>query len=375
MSIGISDEHVELAASLRKWAAGVGGLDAVRASEQDPDADFADVWAAVGEMGLATIGLPEAAGGGGGSVLDVAVALEACAHALVPGPLLGTTVAAALLGESEVARDLAAGAVVGLVLDGLVWDAPSATHLLLPDDAAEWFVVPRGAVELTTSVGPDLTRRFGTLTAVGDTVTGAERVPVPGLTTALVRRTAITLAAAEAAGIARWSLETAVDHAGVREQFGAKIGSFQAIKHLCAKMLETAESVTAAAWDVASVAFGDDDQWAWAADVAGTIALDGAVANAQACIQVLGGIGFTFEHDAHFYLRRATMLRSLLGPTDSFAAALVDLAESGVRRKVAVDLEGRDESVREEVRTVVAGIVAADDRRAALVETGYLTPH
>ena len=78
-------------------------------------------------------------------------------------------------------------------------------------------------------------------------------------------------------------------------------------------MLETAEAVTAAAWDVASVAFADDEQWAYAADVAGAVALDGAVRNAQACIQVLGGIGFTFEHDAHFYLRRATGLRSLLG--------------------------------------------------------------
>ena len=66
-----------------------------------------------------------------------------------------------------------------------------------------------------------------------------------------MRRTAVTLAAAEAAGVARWCLETAVDYAKVREQFGQKIGAFQAIKHLCAEMLETAEAVTAAAWDVA----------------------------------------------------------------------------------------------------------------------------
>ena len=124
MSIGISDDHVELAASLRKWAAGVRGLDAVRAAEDDPAATFEEIWAAVGEMGLATIGLPESAGGGGGSVLDVAVALEACAHELVPGPLLGPAVAAALLGESSLAGELAGGAVVGLVLGDVVWDAP-----------------------------------------------------------------------------------------------------------------------------------------------------------------------------------------------------------------------------------------------------------
>ena len=377
MSIGISDEHVELATSLRKWAAGVRGSDAVRAAEQDPGARFDEVWAAAREQGLPTIGLPESAGGGGGSVLDVAVALEACAYGLVPGPLLGSAVAVALLGESAVAGELGEGAVVGLVLDGLVWDAPSATHLLLAD-GPDWYVVPRENVTLVAALGPDLTRRFGALVDAS----ADRRVPAPGLTTALVRHTAVTLAAAEASGIARWCLETAVDYAGVREQFGAKIGSFQAIKHLCAEMLETAESVTAVAWDVASVARtgsagADDDQWAWAADVAGAVALDGAVANAQACIQVLGGIGFTFEHDAHFYLRRAIMLRSLLGPTDSFAATLVDLAETGVRRKVQVDLDGRDDAVRDDVRRRVTEIAVRPEpeQRAALVESGYLTPH
>ena len=101
MSIGISDEHVELAKSLRQWAAGSGGIEATRAAESDADATFADVWKQAVEMGVATIGLPEAAGGGGGSVLDAAVALEACAHELVPGPLLGVAVASSLLGETD----------------------------------------------------------------------------------------------------------------------------------------------------------------------------------------------------------------------------------------------------------------------------------
>ncbi len=79
MSIGITDEHVELAASLRKWAAALGGVGSARAVEADPDARFADCWSAAGEMGVPTIGLPEAVGGGGGTPVDVAVALEACA--------------------------------------------------------------------------------------------------------------------------------------------------------------------------------------------------------------------------------------------------------------------------------------------------------
>ncbi|WP_145724630.1 acyl-CoA dehydrogenase family protein, partial [Nocardioides sp. J9] len=183
-----------------------------------------------------------------------------------------------------------------------------------------------------------------------------------------------------------WCLETAVDYAKVREQFGQKIGAFQAIKHLCAEMLETAESVTAAAWDAAAAAVpvdatvegsGSLEQWAFAVDVAQATCFDGAVEVAKGCIQVLGGIGFTWEHDAHLYLRRAISLRALVGSADAAAERLTAAAVAGVRRRVAVDLGGRDEAVRPEVRETVERIAALepDARRAALVDEGYLTPH
>lgn len=372
MSIGISDEHVELADSLRKWAASLDGPAAVRAAEAEPAATYAEVWSAVSEMGVATIGLPEAAGGGGGSTLDVAVALEACAHELVPGPLLGPAVAAALLGESAVATALGEGAVVAVAMSDVVWDVPSATHVLAEVDGG-WAVLPRSAVTLTPVGGIDLSRRFGSV-RVDD---ASAAIGVPGLDAERVRRTAVTLGAAEAAGVARWCLETAVDYAKVREQFGQKIGGFQAIKHLCAEMLETAESVTAAAWDVASVAFDDEEQWAFAADVAAVTCFEGALEVAKSCIQVLGGIGFTFEHDAHLYYRRAAALRGLLGPADDAAERLTARAVDGVRRELAVDLDGRDDAVRDDVRATAEriGSLPEGERRAALVETGYLTPH
>ena len=402
MSLGISGEHTELAASLRKWATSLGGPEIARAAESDAAAAFNEAWSAVGEMGVATIGLPESVGGGGGTVLDLAVALEACAHGLVPGPLLATAVASVVLPESAACSGaVAGGARVGLGLApsllvgerlagtvDVVWDAPGATHLLLggrdPSGSEQWFVVPADRVVCsggrpdsplsTRPVGLDLTRRFGSV-SVDVAVEDAE--PLSGLDEAMLRRAAVTLAAAEASGVARWCLDTAVEYAGVREQFGAKIGSFQAIKHLCAEMLETAEAVTAAAWDAASVARTDDEQWAFAADVAGAVAFDGAVRNAQACIQVLGGIGFTFEHDAHLYLRRAVALRNLLGSPDACAASLAERAIAGERRRVEVDLGGRDEGVRDDVRRRVAEIAAApmDQRRPALVDAGYLTPH
>ncbi|GAB2457532.1 acyl-CoA dehydrogenase [Nocardioides hungaricus] len=364
MSIGISDEHVELAASLRKWAADLGGRELARAAEQDADATFAGARAALVEMGVPAIGLLESAGGGGGTPLDVAVALEACAHELVPGPLLGPAVAAAVLGE------LPDNAIVGIALDDVLWDAPSVTHVLV--DADGWRLLPRDAVEISTATGLDLTRRHGRVR-----VTDASAGRAVDVTTELVRRTAVTFGAAEAAGVARWCLATAVEYAKVREQFGQKIGGFQAVKHLCAEMLETAEAVTAAAWDVASAAGGDDEQWAFAADVAAETAFDGAVAVAKGCLQVLGGIGFTFEHDAHLYLRRALALRALAGDSDAAAERLTAAAVGGARRRVELDLEGRDEAIRPGVRESVARIAALPDgeRRRGLVETGYLTPH
>lgn len=183
------------------------------------------------------------------------------------------------------------------------------------------------------------------------------------------------MAAAECAGIARWCLDTAVSYAKVREQFGAPIGSFQSIKHLCAQMLETTEAITAAAWDAANALDEDPIEAGFAAEVAAVTALDGAVSVAEDCIQILGGIGFTFEHDAHLFLRRAVALRALVPSGRAAAARVAELAKGGVRRQLRVDLEGRDASIRPGVRDTVASIAAAADQRVALVSTGYLTPH
>jgi alkylation response protein AidB-like acyl-CoA dehydrogenase len=332
MSIAITDDQVELAASLRKWAASLGAIEAVRAAEGDPAATFDEIWSAVEEMGVHAIGVPESAGGGGGSLLDQAVALEACAWALLPGGLLGAAIGGVLAGEPGRHG-------VQVHADGVTWDGGG-------------------------SLGIDLSARHATGAAGGGD--------------AATRRTAITLAAAEASGVARWCLETAVEYAGVREQFGAKIGSFQAIKHLCAEMLETCEAITAAAWDAASAGDGDDDeQWDFAVDVALATCFDGAVEVAKGCIQVLGGIGFTYEHDAHLYLRRALSLRALVGSSSEAAERLVAAAVSGVRRQVDVDLDGRDDAVRPEARATARGIAAlpADEQRRALAESGMLAPH
>jgi alkylation response protein AidB-like acyl-CoA dehydrogenase len=395
VAIGITDEHRELGKALGDWARDTGSIDVVRRAEEldapfAVDGELSKLWQSLVEMEIPAIAIPLHAGGGGGTMTDAAVALEACAQALVPGPLWGTvTAAAALRGSEAPSRLLGEGAAVAvapaptLSIDGdrlrgrldIVWDAGGATHVLSGAGgvAERWFLLPVADIDLRTSAGLDLSRRVGEadVDLPLDGLLEAE-----GVTAAEVRRFAVTFAAAEASGVARWCLDVAVDYARVREQFGKPIGSFQAVKHLCAEMLETCESVTAVAWDAAEACDrADDQQQEFATTVAAAVALEGAVSVAQTAIQVLGGIGFTFEHDIHLYFRRVLGLRALLGSGDGHAEALATLATSGVRRRVEVDLEGRDAEVRPRIRELVARVGGATDTRAELVDTGLLMPH
>ncbi len=377
MPIGISDEHSELAASVRKWAESQGSIAAIRSAETDPGA--LTPWGTLpAEMGLTAIALPESSGGGGGTLLDQAVAVEAAAYALVPGPFL-TTAAAGLMYDDD---DLRTGIAEGRITVGMgtsllaVLDAPNVTHVSVPQNSGH-LVVPVEQVQVRPGESVDLTRGVGEV-VVGDLMTEG----LPTYAKAGVPIELLVLAAAEASGLARWCLDTAVDYAKVREQFGKKIGAFQAVKHLCAEMLEISESVTAAAWDAAeavehAVQTGTSDQARFAAGVAATICFDGAVEVAKACIQVLGGIGFTYEHDAHLYLRRAIALRAFLGDTGAFAAELSACAGTGVRRSGDIDFGGQDEEFRESARTEAQriGALPLAGQRAALTDSGFLTPH
>jgi alkylation response protein AidB-like acyl-CoA dehydrogenase len=375
MPIGITDEHAELAASVRKWAESQGSIDAVRAAETDPSS-LASWGSRAAEMGLTAIALPEAVGGGGGTLLDQAVALEAAAYALVPGPLLTTTVAGLLYDDPELRAGIAEGRIsVGLGAGTrAVLDAPSATHVSVPAAAGDQrhVVLPADRVRIVPGPSVDLSHTVGEVLADDVATAGLPTMTASGTPLELV-----CLAAAEASGIARWCLDTAVEYAKVREQFGQKIGAFQAVKHLCAEMLETSESVTAAAWDAAVAAEDDSEQAMFAAEVATTMCFDGAVEVAKACIQVLGGIGFTFEHDAHLYLRRAIALRAFVGSSGESASTLCRRAQTGVRRTGQIDFAGQDAEFRSDARRGAERIAARpdDERRVALAESGYLAPH
>ncbi len=183
--------------------------------------------------------------------------------------------------------------------------------------------------------------------------------------------------AAEAAGLARWTLQTATEYAKVREQFGKPIGSFQAIKHMCAEMLLRSEQISVAAADAASaVANPDERQLSIAAAVAASTAIEAAKANAKDCIQVLGGIGITWEHDAHLYLRRAYGIAQFLGGLPRWLRRVAALTGEGVRRDLHIDLDSVAD-LQPEIASAVAEVAAlpADKQQAALAEAGLLAPH
>ncbi|MBV9450652.1 MAG: acyl-CoA/acyl-ACP dehydrogenase, partial [Streptosporangiaceae bacterium] len=305
MPIAMTPEQRALQDSLRDWAKRADTIAAARAwqdsARQDPTALMTDLAA------LGVFAIPRE-----GTVADLAAALEQLARALTPGPVLPAALAA-LLGQDAACVALAPGTLRtngALKISGetgpVLW-APG--HLLASTQDDAWFLLNQDQPGVTvTKLTPlDFSRELATIRL--DDVTPDKLLA--GLTTENVRDLAATLFAAEAAGVAAWCGATAADYAKTRHQFGRPIGSFQAVKHLCATMACRADRAAALAWDAARTTAGPGHPLAAAA--AAALALDDAVDNAKDCIQVLGGIGFTWEHDAHLYLRRALALRQLLG--------------------------------------------------------------
>jgi hypothetical protein len=380
--ISVTAEQRALADALRSWARRARPVDAARAMETEADG-WTSAWPELAALGVLALG----GGAGEGTIADLAVALEQCAAALVPGPLLSTVLVRLAAGDLPPAAALASGErTAGLVLDATevraadgvlrgvarpVLGATADGIVLLPAADGNWYLVDAAAegTKVLDLAAGDFSRPLGEVR-----LDGAAGTPIAGLSTARVRELAATLAAAEASGIAAWSLRTAVEYAKVREQFGKPIGSFQSIKHLCAEMLCRAEVAAAAAWDAAGTA-DDPEQHSVAAAVAAALALDAAVENAKDCIQVLGGVGYTWEHDAHIYLRRAMALRQWLGGSDRWRRRVAELTAGGARRVLHIELDVEDQRPGVRAQAEAIGAAPPGEQRGLLAECGYLAPH
>lgn len=411
--IGITEEHRALAHSVRGWLARAVPSGEVRKLLDAGGPAASGVrpahWDALAGQGLTGIHLPEEYGGGGGGLLDLAVVLEEAAHASLPGPFLATALVGAVVrraagpGTGDLIRGLASGdrtaalaltpgtltatpAPGGHRLDGTappVLSAEAADLLLLPaaaPDGERWFLVDAGAEGLTVrphrSVDP--TRPTAEVRAEAVHVPDQRVLPLdPALDPGLVRDLAAVLLAADACGTAARSLDTAVAHAAVREQFGRPIGAFQAVKHLCADMLVRLEQARALTWDAARAADERPEVRGLTAALAAATAPEAAYSCAKDAIQILGGIGFTWEHDAHLQLRRAVLARQLLGTADAHRLRAARLAEAGARRELSLELPAEAARHRAEARPHLAaarGLTPREARRT-LAATGYAAPH
>ncbi len=393
MSIAISEEHRALAQTVAGFLTSHQSRAVARGLlEAEADA-LPAFWAELGGLGLLGLHVSEEHGGSGFGLPETLVVAEQMGRHLAPGPFVPTVIASAVLAaagpddlQKRLLPALADGSVIGAVaLGGEVTCASGAATgkagVVISGHLADVLLVPAGAdvlvieksnggVQAEVPANLDQSRRAARvrLDAAPATVLPGAR----GLLTDVAR----AVLAAEAAGLAAETTEQAAEYAKVRQQFGRPIATFQAVKHHCANMLVAAELATAAAWDAGRAGIGGGDQLSYTAAIAAALAVPAAVSNANLNIQVHGGIGFTWEHDAHLYLRRAAAIAAVVD-TEQAAIEVADLVRCGVSRAAAIDLPAEAEPIRAAIRPDVARLrdLTGDARKQALIETGYAMPH
>ena len=308
-------------------------------------------WEEMAELGWPGLALPEEWGGQGLGIVELAVLFEEMGYALAPSPLLSNTIvglALALCGSDDqrerFLRPLAEGRLRGapalwdagtpatigeftmearadgdgVVLDGeklLVMDAAAADFLLVATSDGRRHLVEREApgVSIAPSISIDLTRRLYAVRFDGVHVAPADSLPAAGPDYFAVFFRICVALAAESTGIAQRTMEMAVAYAKDRQQFGRPIGSYQAVSHRCAQMLLETENSRSAVYGAAWAADAEPESLPRAASMANAYASDVGWRVPDASIQVHGGIGFTWEHDLHFFLKRGKANAAMFG--------------------------------------------------------------
>jgi 3-oxochol-4-en-24-oyl-CoA dehydrogenase len=398
MPIGITEEHESLHAAVRGWVERHCPPSVPRALLDAPEEEMPPFWVALAEMGWLGLHVDEAYTGEGYGIAELAVVMEELGRAVAPGPFLPTVLASAVIqiAGKEVARDLVPGLVAGTTVGTVALSGELAAKaagdalrvsgtlspvvsghladLVVARAGGTWCVLTAGEFQARERTSLDLTRRVADI-VVDDVVVPAAR-HLAGVDTERVRDVAAVLLGAEATGAAQWCVDTSAAYAKERQQFGRPIGQFQGPKHRCAEMLAQTELARAAVWDAAR-AVDEPEVAPLTASAAAGLAIDASVRCAKDCIQNHGGIGFTWEHDAHMYLRRALVTRQLLGPSSAWRVRAARLALDGARRTLTVALPPEAEAVREEVRTFLAGVkdLEPQQQRAPLAEAGYVVPN
>lgn len=404
MSIAITPEHYELADSVRSLVARVAPSEVLHAALESPVENPPPYWQAAAEQGLQGVHLAESVGGQGFGILELAVVLAEFGYGAVPGPFVPSAIASALIAahdpQAKVLAELATGAAIAayaldsgltatrhgdvLVIRGEVRAVPAAAQasvLVLPvaiESRDEWVVLRNDQLEIEAVKSLDPLRPIAHVRA--NAVDVSDDALLSNLTMTTAHALMSTLLSAEAVGVARWATDTASAYAKIREQFGRPIGQFQEIKHKCAEMIADTERATAAVWDAARAlddAGESSSDVEFAAAVAATLAPATAQRCTQDCIQVHGGIGFTWEHDTNVYYRRALMLAACFGRGSEYPQRVVDTATTAGMRPVDIDLDPSTEKLRAQIRAEVAALKAMprEPRTVAIAEGGWVLPY
>jgi len=396
MGIALTDDHRELEEVARAFLTSQKARWAARSLLDAADESRPPFWHNLVELGWLGLHIDEEHGGSGYGLPELVVVIEELGRAVAPGPFVPTVIASAVIakdGTADQKSRLLPGLIDGTVTAGIGLDSQARVSdgiadgdagIVLGAGLAELLLIAAGddvlvlerdrdgvSVDVPTNLDP--TRRSGRVRLQNVSVTADDILP-GARESALAR--ARTLLAAEAVGGASDCVDAAVAYAKVREQFGRTIATFQAVKHHCANMLVAAESATAAVWDASRAASEDERQFRLSAAAAAALAFPAYARNAELNIQVHGGIGFTWEHDAHLHLRRALVIAALLGG-DAPAREVFDRTATGAVRENSLDLPDEAEELRTRIRADAAEIAALDKaaQRDKLIATGYVMPH
>jgi alkylation response protein AidB-like acyl-CoA dehydrogenase len=289
-----------------------------------------DAWKEMCELGWAGIFIDEEHGGQGLGIVELVILMEELGYALAPVPFLSNAAAGLALqhaGSDEqkerwlpgIASGEARG-TVGILRDGearLVPDADSAEVIVLIAADGTTRVVEASAAEVEPFETMDRTRRFARVRAdggeplAGDPLAAGDRI--------------VTALSAETVGVAQKAMEMAVEYARDRKQFGRAIGSYQAVSHRCAQMLLEVEGSRSGAYYAAWCADAEPESLPAAASMAKAYSSDAGWRVCGSSLQVHGGIGFTWEHDLHFLLKRAKTNAALYGSAREHRERIAEL--------------------------------------------------
>ncbi|MFT8178689.1 acyl-CoA dehydrogenase [Mycobacteroides chelonae] len=358
-------------------------------------------WHELAAQGLLGLHVSEELGGSGAGLVEATVALEAMGRHLIPSGYAPTVLAAAVLDaapgptRTELLPQMVSGAAPAVValdrpLSGVTlqtgalsvtgetaaYGGAHAALVILPVDTEKgekWAVVDTESLTTRAALGIDMTRSTVILSAQ-QVVIPADRI------LDIDRKTVVSLASviygAEAVGVGAWCVDTATEYAKIRVQFGKPIGQFQGVKHRCARAAVAVEQARAAVWDAARALDSDDETADYAATVAQLLGPDAAVSASRDAMQVLGGIGYTWEHDVHLHYRRAIALRGVLGRSRDVATSVAQYALNGSFRAVEPELPPEAEAYRRQVRAELAEIAGLGERDLLrrLGDDGWVMP-